>query len=283
MDFFAQTNSLLREFDSEVAPHERKPEACVHCGSMSLIRWGRDSRKSRYLCKACHKTFVIGHDSFLYRKRITPFLLAEMGRDLKLNTTLRQTSKRLGISLTTCFYLRHRLLSELLRNSVPIKLFGNIVLDETYINTKGYWKQKNRKRGVSKQKACLLVGIDGNEGIALGIGGVGKPSKERLFDFWKDRLRVGSTVTHDGLMGYEEVFDRLGCRQRWEKSISRLSLGPMQPVNSLCSSLKWFLKRHNGLAIKNLEKYFAWYELLRNKLKMTPLIRQEQLLQRLTA
>lgn len=283
MDFSAQTSSLLREFDSEADLRDKKPASCAHCGSVSLVRWGGDSRKARYRCKDCRKTFVMGHGSLLFRKRITPFLVAEIGRDLRLNTTLRQTSKRLGISLTTCFYWRHRLLDRLAKSSVPSRLFGNVIVDETYVNTKGYWRQGDRNRGISRQKVCLMVGIDGNGDIAIGNGGPGRPNKDKLFGFWKDHLRTGSMVTHDDLMGYEDVFGRLHCGQRWEKSTSKLSLGPMQPVNSLCSSLKWFLRKHNGLAIRHLGKYFAWYELLRDKLGLTTEIRKERLLQRLTA
>ncbi len=31
---------------------------CKHCGSRKVVKAGLDRGKQRYLCKACHRTFI---------------------------------------------------------------------------------------------------------------------------------------------------------------------------------------------------------------------------------
>lgn len=37
------------------------------------------------------------------------------------------------------------------------------------------------------------------------------------------------------------------------------------PVNHLCSGVKWFLRKHNGIRKENLDAYLCLYEIIHNE------------------
>ena len=57
-------------------------------------------------------------------------------------------------------------------------------------------------------------------------------------------------------------------RERWTYPVN--SKIPEQearlgPVNHLCSDVKWFLRKHNGIRKENLDAYLCLYEIIHNE------------------
>ena len=111
---------------------------CPHCGSVSIKKNGNYNGKQRYFCKDCHKSFSMNTNTFLFHNRIPENLWLQF-IDYELSgIALRHEAHFLGLSIHTCFRMRHKLyaaVSELAKKRVT----GKVQLDAAYrkINLKG--------------------------------------------------------------------------------------------------------------------------------------------------
>lgn len=238
-----------------------RPGRCPRCGSRRLILWGRDSRRGRLRCADCGRTFADSLGTPMFRAKMTAFMVRQVGREVALGTTVRQAASRLGLNRNTVQRWRARFLARVSERSVPVPLSGHVVVDEMYVSLES--AEARRIRGISHQKACVILGVDGSGNALARFANMGKPTGRILERTWAGRIRPGSVVTHDGYLAYGPVLERMGMGQEWEKSSSRLSRKAMQPVNSLCSSIRWFLRKHLGITRPHLQSYLDWFMWLR--------------------
>lgn len=248
----------LREERHECMP---RPARCPRCGSARLILWGHDSRRRRLRCGDCGRTFADSLGTPMFHARMTAFMVRQVGREVGLGTTVRQAASRLGVNRNTVQRWRSMFLSRVSEKSVTAPLSGHVVVDEMYVSLES--SEARRLRGISHQKACVILGVDGSGNALARFANMGKPSGRTLESTWTGKIRHGSEVTHDGYLAYGPVLDRMGLAQGWEKSSSRLSRRAMQPVNSLCSAIRWFLRKHLGVTRTHLQSYLDWFMWLR--------------------
>jgi len=85
---------------------------CPHCGSRNFIRHGRTRTcRQRYRCRECRRTFSETTGTpFMYSKK-KPGTWASYLLCMEGGMPLRKISKLLGISLSTAFSWRHKILS----------------------------------------------------------------------------------------------------------------------------------------------------------------------------
>lgn len=84
---------------------------CVHCKSENIVKNGKYKEKQRYICKDCHKTFTNYTNSPISysKKNISKWI--EYTKCMLAGYSLRKSSKLVGISLSTAFYWRHKILN----------------------------------------------------------------------------------------------------------------------------------------------------------------------------
>lgn len=85
-------------------------KACPICGSISIKKNGKDSNgNQRYLCHDCHRSFNDKTGTFLHWSHMTieqwkKFIDLEISK-----VTLEDEAHFLNVSITTCFFVLHKL------------------------------------------------------------------------------------------------------------------------------------------------------------------------------
>ncbi len=167
------------------------------------------------------------------------------------------------ISHHTAWEWRHRLFAAVDGYQDRIVLRGRVWVDETYVDdtglSKGYGRA--RRRGLSKQKLCMAVGIDARKEPVAVVCGHGKPSAARIRAALGGHVAEGATLVH--------------CRERAHSSFVRENvladesyradardpeyLEAMGLANNLCSWHKRQLWRFTGMDPENLQSYLNPY------------------------
>lgn len=109
-------------------------DVCPNCGSRHFIKYGHHNGVQRYRCKDCNSTFGNTQGTLLYRSRFSydtwiKFIQCEL-----LHLTLKQTSDLLSISMTSCFFLRHKLYDAISKLEEKKQLKGNTEIDAMFLN-----------------------------------------------------------------------------------------------------------------------------------------------------
>ena len=85
-------------------------DVCPICGSTNFIKYGKDRNgNQRYQCRSCHKFFNTRTNTFFYWSHITSKQWQDFIYMEKNKCSLDEEAKKLHLSRTTCFYMRHKL------------------------------------------------------------------------------------------------------------------------------------------------------------------------------
>lgn len=185
-------NSLSIEEDSIDAIGDSK-KICPICGCLHTIKNGKDEHgHQRYLCKDCNKTFTAKTGTLLHWTHLSvdqwkKFIDYEFAK-----LTLEDTTHFIGVSVTTCFYMRHKLYNaatEIINNQI---LSEEVQVDTEYlkINLKGtkpenmprYSKKRGNKsafRGISHHKISVICAVDSQDHMIMQVTGLGSESFEK--------------------------------------------------------------------------------------------------------
>ena len=188
--------------------------------------------------------------------------------------SLKMSASEVGISTTTAFAWRHKVIEALKDYQANPKLTGEIQMDETYflLNMKGPWKDKKMPRpakkkgesavlrGISNEHVCVLVAVDENDQILTKIIGQGNPWKNDIYQCIKDKIQVGSHITSDSKSSYRDIAIKLKCNitqiPSGKHTKNEYSLGV---INNYHSELKTWFRRFRGVSTKHLEGYLLWF------------------------
>lgn len=192
--------------------------------------------------------------------------------------SLRKTASEVGISTTTAFAWRHKVIEALKDYPEVIRLSGEIQMDETYflLNMKGPWKGRDMPRsakkkgepavlrGVSNEHVCVLVAIDENDQVLCEVIGQGNPLKENIFESVKDKIQIGSHITSDSKSSYADIAHQLKCSitqiPSGEHTKDTYSLGV---INNYHSELKTWFRKFRGVSTKHLDGYLKWFRFMK--------------------
>ena len=133
---------------------------CPRCGSRRLVLWGSDSRRRRLRRGDCGRTFADSLGTPMSHARMTAFMVRQVGSEVGLGTTIRQAASRLGLNRNTVQRWRTMFLSRVSEKSVSVPLSRHVVIDEMYVSLES--GEARRLRGLSHQKACVILGADGS-------------------------------------------------------------------------------------------------------------------------
>ncbi len=132
---------------------------CPHCGSIHFVKFGKYVNVSRYRCKICRRTFIPTSGSSIHyinkkEKFLRLFDMFNSGEVL----TIKNISKKFGISILTAFDWRHKIFIalQLVRQDYESITIANKVVFN--FNEKGR-RQSSRKREriLAKVNLCSVT------------------------------------------------------------------------------------------------------------------------------
>lgn len=144
-----------------------------------------------------------------------------------------------------------------------IVLRGCAWIDETYVSdtdlSKGYGQA--RKRGLSKQRLCIAVGIDARKEPVAVVCGHGKPSTARIRKAMKGHVAKGATLVHDRERARNALVRELDLEDESHKADVRDPeyLEALELVNNPYSWIKRCLRRFTDMDPANLQSYLNLY------------------------
>ena len=170
---------------AEAAELYRPDPACPACGEASPWRDGLEpSGVRRWRCPRCGARFTSLSGAVLENCKKPLSTWVDFIRLTLFAVPLDACAEMCRITHQTAWEWRHRLFAAVDGYQDRIVLRGRAWIDETHVNdtdlSKGYGQA--RKRGLSKQKICIAVGIDSRKEPVAVVCGHGKPSSARI---WK--------------------------------------------------------------------------------------------------
>lgn len=251
---------------AEAADRWRDSPPCPKCGG-SPARDGKTAAGiARYRCPSCGARYTALSGTVLDNcKKDLPSWVAFVDA-MRWAAPLDAAAEMCDITHQTAFEWRHRVFATVDGFQERVRLSGRVWIDELHVNdtdlSKGYGEA--RKRGLSKQKVCIAVGIDAGKRVVAKVCGHGKPTTKGIKAALASHIDAGATVVHDKEKSHRGLIREVGCADEAYKAdvADPGYLGAMEMVNSLCSWLRRYLWRFTGMSPKNLQSYLNWYTYL---------------------
>ena len=242
-------NSLFK-----IILYERRRKSineCPHCKSKAFIKYGRYNGIQRYKCKKCKRTFSLTTNSVWYysKKKVDDWTnFIEMMLEKK---SLRLTSRKLNISLTTGFYWRHKLMDAMCENNKVEKLsdYVHILTDKIQENHKG-------SRGDHSDAGHLW--------IATAKGGMDKIISEPISkNLWSNRSFAEKIYNKIDRKSFIKAYqNRYVCvmAEKHNKSLKGYikDVKDRSVENYMNMYHRWFAG-FRGIATKYIKEYLNWY------------------------
>lgn len=253
--------------------------ACIHCGSISVIKYGKKNNVQRFKCKDCGKTFNDRTMTPLAHSKVSLAQWLSYAKCMILGRSIRKSAKICDVSVKTSFYMRHRILDAVRNYQGVGEVSGVVEMDETFLaeSYKGNHKRSGfkmprkarkrgkqvKKRGISNEQICIATAIDRNGNTIFEMVTKGRISTEDLERVFKDRLDSDSLICTDSHKSYikfgrEYVSEHI----RIESGKHKKGVYHISHVNSLHSKFKQWVARFHGVATKYLPNYLHWFKWL---------------------
>lgn len=264
--------SIVYEDMFGTGSQELLADACVRCGSISIIRRGHTKGgNQRWYCKDCGRTFTANVGRVLGMSKLPVETWMTYVEAFIDQLPLRDCMDKCGVGLRTAWFMRRRIIECIQRYNPSFNAVAGdrVEIDETYFRDsyKGYRRgtmprparksgRRAAKRGLSKQQVCVVTGIDDTGASFLVVSGRGMLGKERAYKVLNGRIGKGALVVTDKAGTYPAVLERLGAaleqKDATEHAINR--------INSLHARLKDFMHGFKGVSTKHLQSCLAWFQ-----------------------
>lgn len=253
-------------------------ERCPRCGSVAVVKKGKSKNgEQRYLCRGCGRTFGMGSERILGTSRLPKETWMVYAECFVLMLPLRECARRCRVCLKTAYTMRHRLIECLSAYSPSFRVERGCgcELDETYFpesfkgnHAKGSFtmprpsrhrgKQVHR-RGLSRERICVMTGVNDSNETFLEVTGRGALSRERAMDALRGRIAAGSVVATDRAAVYVNVLAELEVAAHAAYDPKDRSGGTINRINTVHSLLGAFMEPFKGVSTKHLDAYLAWF------------------------
>ena len=200
------------------------PTTCPRCHGESFVKKGRTKTGQRYLCCGCERTFGTTTNKVLGMSKLDRSTWRDFVTCFVDGVSLRRSAKRCDVSVKPAFFMRHRVLENIEKNtSKPTIGEGkNAYIDETYfpLNYKGTTPigRKPRKRGrssgvreLSKNLVCVVMGTTSTGENFHQLAGCGALSKKRARLALGDVVQENAHINTDKASAYDGLFEKLGA------------------------------------------------------------------------
>jgi len=251
--------------DKAEAEKESKPVECLGCGSVHVVRNGKQNGRQFYLCKDCGKAFMETATSAIAHSHSSKTIWKQVIRDTVEGIAIDKTAEALDLSHSTVFNMRHKILYcvEQAALNTPGMLEGVCEADETYVleSVKGRkipedYHRKPRKHGAKASKAglsaeyiCVCTSVDADNNCMAAAVNRAAPSKDEIEQVFGKRVTADTVILCDGSKQYDVLEDK--CTVAHTKRINR--------VNGFHSFIKERLDAARGVATIYLNRYNTWF------------------------
>ena len=262
-----------------------KQGSCPWCERRNYYKYGMDKGCQRFKCKECNRTFTEYTGTWLdglhKKSQVTGYLeLMIEGKSLD------KISIALGINKKTAFDWRHKILSSLGQDSGN-EMGGIVESDETFFEESEKGNRhleragrkrgsstspdKDKKRGISDNKAAVIVTADRGGGMSLCVATMGRIGKEDIACSMAGKLPENTILCTDGHVSYkgfalDNNLNHITLRADLNQHVKQ-GVYHIQNVNSIHHRLKkWIDHTFWGVSTKYLQNYLCWFR-LNEKLK----------------
>ena len=152
-------------------------------------------------------------------------------------------------------------------------LSGKVELDETYVDSsrKGVGRGRDAgfgtavqkvKRGLSRQKVCILSAVDKDGNAFARAYNCGTPSQDNAMEL-ACHLADDSSVTTDDTVAYERLLESNGCFHRvCQDCRDHKAEVNLNRISSFHSMIKEFYRGYRGVATKYINRYAALFSFI---------------------
>ena len=254
------------------------PVACHECGSVAIVKNGYTKLgRQRYRCKDCGKSFLINSDSLTHRSQYTLDTWVLYIKCMVSRMSVRKTAQVCEISYRTAFIWRHKILDTLGTLMNKTVLEGEIQADETYFALSFKGRDKSfmglkgkkrgtpaRKRGLSREKVCVVCGVDGGRNAFGQISSMGKPSWDKIKNVFNGHIGRGSTLVTDSFTAYRKSVKDFDVKHVSIPSGNhKYGKYHINLINAYHRGLKDFIDwDFKGVSTKYLNNYIVWFNLM---------------------
>lgn len=258
---------------------------CPSCRSVHYKKNGHDGNgEQRYICCDCKKSFSDKTKSFFYHCRLPKEKWLQF-IDLEITgMTLKEEAYYLGVSKTTCFFMRHKLYRCLALLYKKETLSGEVELDAAYfkINLKGTKPEKMPRysktrgntsafSGISHHKICAIVAVDENDHMSLKISGLGGESLEK-YESQLAHFEKVKTMISDSKSCIPQFCNLLECEHDVipvianKKQYTTPNGNHLGDINELVEGFRTSIKYKKGIGTRYLQDELDFYT-VKKKLK----------------
>lgn len=156
-----------------------------------------------------------------------------------------------------------------------ILLDKTIFIDETFVHedaSKIEYKEeigkirkvKQKYRGVSRNKICILIATDQKLSFAHATNH-GRPQRLVNYEVCKKHITPGSLLISDIDNSLVYTANQLNLKRITYKSNTEEAYENLEPIDNLCGQLKHFLNKHRGFKKDILQDYINLFIFIENE------------------
>lgn len=270
--------SFIKSLNSPIESNSDVCIFCPQCGSVHFVKNGKTNKGvQRYICRDCDKSFCDTSNTILYRSRSTEDIWLKFIDCEISGLSLKETAYYTNLSVTSCFYMRHKLYKAIRNLKMKETLSSKVELDSIYtkINLKGTkpsnMPRHSKKRGntsaysgISHHKVCIVAAIDEHDNMLLEIAGVGSESMEK-YSKYNDKFINPSLIISDSKPCIQQFANNLGVMNDKVPVIANkkrytTNLGnSLCDINQLATGITKIIKVSHGVSIRHLQDYLSFY------------------------
>ena len=249
---------------------------CKHCHSNKIVSFGHSSNLTkRYKCKDCNKTFSISTNSLLYSSKVNIEAWFAFLECILSGTSIKAACLTAKIAPKTGSEWMNKIFLAIKNYQGSIVFDTDIYIDETYVHvdkSKIYKiddvgkikKVKKLPRGISRNMICILVFTDKNKSVAK-ILNIGRPQRLKVYEVLEKHVNPKTHLIGDEDNSLVYSIDRLGLTRTTYHSNTEEAYKALQPIDQLCSRLKFFIDKHRGFKKDILQDYLNLFIFMDNE------------------
>jgi len=265
---YLKLNEELKDTTPTVCP-------CCKCDTTRFIKRGFSGKKQRYQCKNCGSRFTYDAMQITSHSHISPDKWNAALKDTLELKTIDETADDIGVSHTTAFFMRHKILRfmEIIVENTNV-LDDLVEADETYVleSEKGVKQTKREPRlhkstatkpGLSHDYYCLCVATDRKHHIVAKCVNRAKPSGDDIEAAIGKYINTETVFQCDGSTAYNQLIEAKRCKkitlvghEEYDK------VHHLNTVNAIHSRFKEMLKIYRNVSSKYLNRYAALFCLI---------------------
>jgi transposase-like protein len=230
---------------------------CPHCHSHEVISTGNYKNRKRYLCKKCGKYFndltKTPFSGIHSHKKVEKYLQCMID-----GFSIRKSAQVVGISVTTSFNWRHKLLDKIKELPAPSRK-ELIEVKEIKVPYSAKGQRSPISKNLSESKVSLIFTSDRTGKIDSDSTLWRERSKNKVLDRLKFDLFENKNIV---IPASSSVLEKI-LKKKTNQITNSHSCGEVE--KSIIEWKEWMF-RFRGVATKYMMNYLHWFDYLKNSI-----------------